>query len=188
MSINNCEIRHGPRRAIELGLTPKERVVVLILASAYLILLALSMINLVITFKSKKKRYYDFMRVLHILFFLAVYFRLTWLIDPLPAFFDAPPFYSSNRGLHTFAGNLSFGFFLIIYSYSAIVWIAKVSRKLRDSESRKHYTRKTITLTAYLLITTGLLLTLTQATMDSTHLPIIYCSELGLSLSTLSIY
>jgi hypothetical protein len=179
MPKNNCEIRHGPGGAIELGLTSEERVMVLILASAYFILLAVSMINLAIIFKSKKRRIYDFMRVLQILFFLTVYFRLTWLIDPLPAFFDAPHFYHSNRGLHTFAGNLSFRFFLLIYSYSAIVWIAKVSKKLRDSESRKHYTRKTITLTAYLLIGIGLLLSLTQGTMDSQHWPIIYCSELA---------
>jgi hypothetical protein len=57
MSINNCEIRRGPSRAIELGLTPKERIVVLILASTYFILLALSMINIVTSFKLKKKRY-----------------------------------------------------------------------------------------------------------------------------------
>jgi hypothetical protein len=53
---NNCEIPHGQRGAIQLGLTPKERIMVLILVSAYAILLALSMMNLAITFRVKKKR------------------------------------------------------------------------------------------------------------------------------------
>lgn len=128
------------------------------------------------------------MRVLHILFFFAVYFRLAWLIDPLPSFFDQQPLYSSEHALHKFQENMSFGFFLLIYSYSSIVWIAKVSQKLKDSKSRKHYVRKTITLMAYLIIILSLLLILTQGSLVSQPWPMAYCLKIGLAVYTLAVY
>ena len=117
VQINNECVRSSQRDAI----TGLERAVQVMFVFIYIGLLVISMKNVVMAYKLRRKKTYQFLPKINLLFFTAIYLRFAYLLDSIPVIWGGMYLYDTNvlKLLET----TSYISILFICVYASVIWM-----------------------------------------------------------------
>lgn len=108
------------------GITPKEQYTNMFLSIFYIAILIITMKNVVLSYKHSRKKIYQFLPKMNLLFFVTVYIRFVTLLDSLPILWrgkDDPDVYLyKDIRVYNFLFTFSFVSLNFVILYSSKIW------------------------------------------------------------------